>query len=738
MSSQQVASASSSAEMVQFTSQAFRCPLCQTSFESAILLRNHMESIHKKKRAFDKRFFCKACRKIFSLKNNLVRHLKQKPMCLRVYRKKYPESLEEPQRPEPVEPFLAAEGIIQNHQEAISPTVSKFQHSASNCGQQGYAAKLNSPSRNAEPESNLNSSSSSDCVNRIINSQSFDRPLSQDDLNKKERSKRYKTTILHACDDCGEVFNNNVSLWRHKRLRSGCQKADSSACVPTLKSSLPTFDPNEHIITSTTSDGNCVKFYKCPECPKMFPKSHYLKMHMSAHSSLMTSCNICGKTCINNKSLKFHKKRMHADPVSQGQPENRPSEPAVSIQDVKEADDNGASEAVAPLIMTFKCSKCPKEFSSKGFLDQHESTHVLEKNLKFHMALNPQCQREDQIPSSSSSQQNMDTAITVAQKETDDDRTFRCPYCKRGFQTLGSMKQHTHVHNSLKRFSCNICGSGYVNKSSLIRHLNNSKCQQNGKNSSNENTITSIGRIVMNDFIEAQSAETVSTLERSEERQSGHLSSSSTSDMDNVTQAESVELSQCNDGIRSVSPLNISTSVSKDANNNIPHTSNSSDCPNNQISIKESLHGSKVTSGDSQLNNASLPPTERPSVINIQNQPLPLPSFCNPLNFVSFKQNTGNNPFNQTHSMPATGLYNPFTLGSLGQTTASNISHFGVQNQGLGFYPFPNNPLFPQNWGFHQNTGMMIPNLPNFQQSLREPVVQPKTVGSFSIQNILK
>ena len=700
MSSQQVASASTSVEMVQFTSQAFRCPLCQTSFESAMLLRNHMESIHKKKRAFDKRFFCKACRKIFSLKNNLVRHLKQKPKCLRVYRKNYPESLEESQRPKPVKPFLAAEGITQNHQEAISPTFS-----------------------------------SSDCVNRTINSQSFDRPLSQDDLNKKERSKRDKTTKLHACDDCGEVFNNNVSLWRHKLLRSGCQKADSSAGVPTLKSSLPIFDPNEHIITSTTSDGNCVKFYKCPECPKMFPKSHYLKMHMSAHSSLMTSCNICGKTCINNKSLKFHKKRMHADPVSQGQPENRPSKPAVSIQDVMEADDNGASDAVAPLIMTFKCSKCPKEFSSKGFLDQHESTHVLEKNLKFHMALNPQCQRDDQIPSSSASQQNMDTAITVVQKETDDDRTFKCPYCKRGFQKLSSMKQHTHVHNSVKRFSCNICGSGYVNKSNLIRHLNNSMCQQNGKNSSNENTLTSIGRIVRNDFMKAQSAETVSTLGRSEERQSGHLSSPSTSDMDNVTQAESGDLSQCNDGIRSVSPLNISASVS---NINSPHISNSSDFPNHQISIEESLHGSKVTSGDSQLNNASLPPTARPSVINIQNQPLPLPGFYNPLNFVSFTQNTGNNPFNQTHSMPSTGLYNPFTLGSLGQTTASNISHFGVQNQGLGFYPFPNNPLFPQNWGFHHNAGMMIPNLPNFQQSLREPVVQPKTAGSFSIQNILK
>ena len=770
MSSQQV----SSAEMVQFTMQAFRCPWCQTSFESALLLRNHIESMHKKSKDFDKRFVCKACRKIFSFKNNLVRHLKQKPTCLRIYRQKHPESLEEPQQPAPVEPLLSAEGITQNHQEPITPTLSTFQHSASNDSQQGSAAKLNFPSRNAVPESNLNSSSSSECL--IIPSQSFDRPLSQEDLNKNERSKKDITTKLHACEDCGKVFNNNVSLWRHKRLRSGCQKADSSARVPTLKNSSPIFDPNEHIITSTTSDGNCVKFYKCPECKKIFQKSHYLKMHMPSHSSLMTCCNVCGKTFANRKSLNVHKKRMH----SEGQPENVPS---VSIQEVKEDDgsDADASDAVAPLIMTFKCSKCPKEFSSKGFLDQHESTHVYDKlfpcercgkkyvmweSLKFHVAMNPQCQREDLT---SAFQKNMDTSTIFVLNENCGGQTFQCPYCERCFTTISGMKQHMHVHDSFKAFSCKICGSEYACQSGLSNHMKTSQCKEIGKTSSHENTLTSIGRIIRNDFIKAQSAETVSTMAKSEERQGGHTSSPLTSY--NVTQAESVELSQCNDVKRSASPLNISTSVSKDTNIITPQFSNSSDCPNDQISIKESPQGSKTTSFDSQRNNASLPSTTatHPSVINIQNQPLPLSGFYNPLNFVSFTQNAGNNfmnhdahaiganeinqpsvftpalsgnplvyPFNQTQPIPLTGLYNPFTLGSLGQTTASNISHFGVQNQGLGFYPFPNNPLFHQNWGFYQNAGMMIPNLPNFQQSLRESVVQPKTVGSFSIQNILK
>ena len=782
MSSQQVASASTSAEMVQFTMQAFRCPWCQTSFESALLLRNHIESMHKKSKDFDKRFVCKACRKIFSLKNNLVRHLKQKPTCLRIYRQKHPESLDEPQRPASVEPLPAAEGITQDHQETISPNLSTFQHSASNNGQQGSAAKLNSPSRNAVTESNLNSSSSSDRV--IIHSQSFDRPLSQEDLNKNERSKKDITTKLHTCDDCGKVFNNNVSLCRHKRLRNGCQKADSSAGVPTLKNSLPTFDPNEHIITSTTSDGNCVKFYKCPECNKMFRKSHFLKMHMPSHSSLMTCCNVCGKTCANNKSLKVHKKKMHSEPVLQGQPENRPSEPAVSIQEVKEDDgnDTDASDYGAPLIMTFKCSKCPKEFSSKGFLDQHESTHVYDKlfpcegcgkkyvmweSLKFHVAMNPQCQREDQT---SAFQKNMDTSTIFVLNENCGGQTFQCPYCERCFTTISGMKLHMHVHDSFKAFSCTICGSEYSCQSGLSNHMKTSQCNQFGKTSSHENTLTSIGRIIRKDFMKAQSAETVSTMAKSEERQGGHFSSPATSDMDNVTQAESVELSQRKDVKRSASPLNISTSVSKDANIITPQIYNSPDCSNDHISIKESPKGSKTTSIESQLNNASLPSTTatQPSVINIQNQPLPLSGFYNPPNFVSFTQNTGNNfmnpdaraiganqinqpsvftpassgnplvyPFNQIQPIPPTGLYNPFTLGSLGQTTSSNISHFGIQNQGLG-YPFPNNPLFRQSWGFYQNAGMMIPNLPNLQQSLRESVVQPKTAGSFSIQNILK
>lgn len=49
-------------------------------------------------------------------------------------------------------------------------------------------------------------------------------------------------------------------------------------------------------------------------------------------------------------------------------------------------------------------------------------------------------------------------------------RSHACPECGKTFATSSGLKQHTHIHSSVKPFQCEVCYKAYTQFSNLCRH----------------------------------------------------------------------------------------------------------------------------------------------------------------------------------------------------------------------------------------------------------------------------
>ena len=50
------------------------------------------------------------------------------------------------------------------------------------------------------------------------------------------------------------------------------------------------------------------------------------------------------------------------------------------------------------------------------------------------------------------------------------ERAYSCPQCQKNFATSSGLKQHQHIHSSVKPFRCNVCRKAYTQFSNLCRH----------------------------------------------------------------------------------------------------------------------------------------------------------------------------------------------------------------------------------------------------------------------------
>ena len=50
------------------------------------------------------------------------------------------------------------------------------------------------------------------------------------------------------------------------------------------------------------------------------------------------------------------------------------------------------------------------------------------------------------------------------------ERAYACPQCRKNFATSSGLKQHQHIHSSVKPFRCDVCRKAYTQFSNLCRH----------------------------------------------------------------------------------------------------------------------------------------------------------------------------------------------------------------------------------------------------------------------------
>ncbi|XP_051535681.1 histone-lysine N-methyltransferase MECOM-like isoform X13 [Myxocyprinus asiaticus] len=104
----------------------------------------------------------------------------------------------------------------------------------------------------------------------------------------------------------------------------------------------------------------------------------------------------------------------------------------------------------------YKCDQCPKAFNWKSNLIRHQMSHESGKHYE--------CENCTKVFTDPSNLQRHIRSQHVGA------RAHACPDCGKTFATSSGLKQHKHIHSSVKPFICEVCHKSYTQFSNLCRH----------------------------------------------------------------------------------------------------------------------------------------------------------------------------------------------------------------------------------------------------------------------------
>ncbi|XP_051963383.1 MDS1 and EVI1 complex locus protein EVI1-A-like isoform X12 [Xyrauchen texanus] len=105
----------------------------------------------------------------------------------------------------------------------------------------------------------------------------------------------------------------------------------------------------------------------------------------------------------------------------------------------------------------YKCDLCPKAFNWKSNLIRHQMSHDSGKHYECE-----NCSKQV-FTDPSNLQRHIRSQHVGA-------RAHACPDCGKTFATSSGLKQHKHIHSSVKPFICEVCHKSYTQFSNLCRH----------------------------------------------------------------------------------------------------------------------------------------------------------------------------------------------------------------------------------------------------------------------------
>ncbi|XP_070775705.1 uncharacterized protein [Enoplosus armatus] len=155
----------------------------------------------------------------------------------------------------------------------------------------------------------------------------------------------------------------------------------------------------------------------CTECGSFF---NILKPHTCEHKKKPYSCNICGKRCVTEMSLKMHSK-IHDETYEH------------------------------------PCKYCYVTFKTRVDKLKHEQTHQDRKDPY-------KCPDCPEI-FATSKERRTHLANHRAPKE------FKCGVCGIAFKDVHHLRRHSVVHTGLKPYKCSVCQRGFSQMSHLKSHM---------------------------------------------------------------------------------------------------------------------------------------------------------------------------------------------------------------------------------------------------------------------------
>ncbi|CAH2987567.1 unnamed protein product [Chilo suppressalis] len=186
--------------------------------------------------------------------------------------------------------------------------------------------------------------------------------------------------------------------------------------------------------------------YSCHICKQEFHVFRTLTTHLNEHYANCI-CDVCGKSFLNTKRLKVHKRTHEAG--------NFECTVCGKVLKTKISRSNHMENAHSKRQM--KCQICYKPM--KHYNDRIK--HMSEVHNITHKFQCPICGRE----------YNIKHYLTTHIRQTHGHKNKKCSECAMAFITNHGLKKHMLKHTGEKPFSCTICGKSYARSYTLKEHM---------------------------------------------------------------------------------------------------------------------------------------------------------------------------------------------------------------------------------------------------------------------------
>jgi len=313
------------------------------------------------------------------------------------------------------------------------------------------------------------------------------------DLEQHSRTVHGKSARKWSCQTCGEEFPNERARTVHRKkehmddlISSGanhilsdvkgkhCDYCDKEMRKTSLKNHIFTshkdkleFHPDITVRFTCDEcneefyDKACMSSHKlnhhsppatCTVCTKVFSNERALGYHMLQHSEASLFCEVCSKEFKNKANLKTHIKT-HGEPKLYRfycpQCNNKKGYQNEDTLQRHILDNHSGIQ--------YFCSQCPKVFTNDMLRQNHENSNHVEKTIK--------CEECDMMFTTPSKRKAHVKQVHIKAKDK------ICPHCGEAFFQGEQYRAHINRHTGTRPYSCETCGKDFLIESHLKSHM---------------------------------------------------------------------------------------------------------------------------------------------------------------------------------------------------------------------------------------------------------------------------